>query len=190
MLRRGNQLSDANNHLISAYISEYQVMQSRIIRFITMQIGVWVSFVVVLSFLLKIYDDHMLSKSLFYWGVSLAIIGTAQIYYFALHEVYNHTLYVENILRQKISRILIKKSILGWEKHLKGTGRASPSYFGDFVFVFPPIGWIIYSIYKISPCWSHLDYFMLSVSIFCLLIFPFQGAIRAYNIRKRFERSC
>ena len=127
------ELSDAQKLQAQAYFGEYQAMMTRVNWFMSLQFMPLVPLVGFFSFIA--ITRSSLDPILIAWGT----VGVSQIavliYYFALHEVYNHVLYLETKLKPKVAILLELNtdSFWGWERHLKQFGKAYDPRFGDRV---------------------------------------------------------
>jgi hypothetical protein len=74
------------------------------------------------------FDSRLLA-----WVTADWLAVTSFIYYFALHEVYNHVRYVEIKLKPRVARILqlSTRSFWAWETHLKQLGKSNSPLVGD-----------------------------------------------------------
>jgi hypothetical protein len=140
--RLTGELSDVEKLQVQAYFCEYQAMITRMNWFMSLQFMPLVPLIAFFAFIVTAHSHFHLNLVLVEWGaVGVTQIGLL-IYYFSLHEVYNHVLYVEKCLKPKVSVLLHlgTDSFWGWERHLKQFGKANDPAVGDCVPAALPLG--------------------------------------------------
>jgi hypothetical protein len=135
---------------VQAYVAEYQAMMTRMTWFMSMQFVLSPPSVAALLSSIAAGNHKLIP---FLWVAIPVFQFTPLIYYFALHEVYNHALYIETILKPKIGTLLHLDtgSFWGWEKHLKKYGKAHNPLFGDLVpAALSGIGYVVTTIIAVT----------------------------------------
>lgn len=118
---------------LQAYLGEYQAMMARVNFFMSLQfmpVAPLVAFLAAVAVAHKYLELHIV---LLVW-VSAGVTQIAiLVYYFALHEVYNHVQYLETKLRPRVAALLLLRvdTLWGWERHLKKSGKAYGAWVGD-----------------------------------------------------------
>lgn len=171
--------------IANAHVADYQVIATRISRFISLQSVPWP---VLAAFLTVVYYTRsFLDPVLVAWGTA----GVAQVavltYYFALYEVYNHVRYIENELKPNMAKILSLSPDQFWayEKYLKKTGKANNPLYGD-------IGPALISFVAVALAalaripGSGLDY-IGSILNGLLLVMTITSVIRVVKVRMDFS---
>jgi hypothetical protein len=130
-----SELPDSHKLQVQAYCNEYQAMMTRMNWFMSMQFMPLVPLIAFFTFIATAYNYFNFDLILVEWGTAGVTQIAVLVYYFSLHEVYNHALYIESDLKPKVAVLLHlgTGSFWGWEKHLKRFGKANDPAFGDVV---------------------------------------------------------
>jgi energy-converting hydrogenase Eha subunit C len=126
-----SEISDAPKLQIQAYIGEYQAMMNRVNLFMSMQ---FMPVAPLATFLAVVAAAHAyLDVVLLAWVATGVTQIAVLVYYFALHEVYNHARYLETKLKPQVALLLglNKDSFWAWEGQLKHVGKAYDPRYGD-----------------------------------------------------------
>lgn len=159
-----DKLSDAQKQLqVQAYVGEYQALMTRNNWFMSLQFMPLVPLVGFFSFIVLAHTYLALNFILVAWAAAAVTQIAVLIYYFALHEVYNHALYLEKTLKPRVAVLLQLNtdSFWGWEGHLKQFGKAYDPRFSDRMpVVFSAIAFFVPIVIAITSMrasgWSYL----------------------------------
>lgn len=131
--KRMGELEDTHNRQLEAYCNEYQAMMARMNWFMSMQFMPLAPLIAFYAFIAAVYDHFSFNLILVEWGTAGVTQTAVLIYYFSLHEVYNHALYIERNLKPRVAVLLhlSTDAFWGWERHLRQFGKANDPTFGD-----------------------------------------------------------
>jgi hypothetical protein len=121
-----------------AHFSEYQAMMARGTFWMSMQFMPLAPLVAFFALVCIVTKDHQVAPELVAWGTAGVTQVAILVYYFSLHEVYNHARFIEMDLKPDVAALLEWQGnkFWGWERHLKDLGKAFSPAIGDQV----PIG--------------------------------------------------
>jgi hypothetical protein len=179
---------------LQAHFYEYQAVMTRINWFMSLQFIPLAPLAGFLAFIFIVRNSHPILVVLgAAWVTQCAIF----VYYFALHEVYNHVRYLLTTLKPKVAILLQLDTNLfwGWEEHLKKFGKANDPRFGDFVpAAISLIAFIISAFIAITNKLAlSCDFFQMIVFILFLVLLFSQslGAVvlarRVAQVRREYE---
>jgi len=184
-----DKLSDVQKLQGEAHIAEYQALMTRMSWFMSLQFMPVVPTIAFFSFVALTQKD--LSPLVVAWGAAWVVQVSVLIYYFALHEVYNHALYIEINLKERFSPILQldTASFWGWERHLKKFGKANDPRFGDLIPA--SLGALAFLVAAISAiarcpqswCWDCLGFVVVGLSLIGVVML----ATRVLKVRAELE---
>jgi hypothetical protein len=125
--------SEVQKLQLQVYLSEYQAMMTRVNWFMSMQSLPLVPLIAFFAFVATADNYFKYDPILVTWGVVSVTYVAAVIYCVALHEVYNHLVYIETDLKGRVAVLLQinRDSFWAWERHLKRVGKAQNQTFVD-----------------------------------------------------------
>lgn len=183
-----SKFTDTRTLQVQAHIADYETMMERISWSMSLQFMPLVPLVGFYSFIAV--ASKLLTPPFRIWGAVIATQVAINIYYFALHGVYNHVLYIETKLKPCVADIIQLKtnSFWGWERHIKRFGRANDPLIGDIApgalsVVALAAGVIIAIAQTSASLWICLGG-VVSILLACGSIIL---AARVVKIRKKFE---
>lgn len=170
--------------VVQAHVADYQVIATRISRFMSLQFVPWpalAAFLILVGTTYKLFDPILVA-----WGTAGVVQIAVLTYYFALYEVYNHVRYVETNLKPKVAELLKLNtdSFWGYEKYLNGTGKANDPLYGDVGPAFVSLVAVVLAAVSRIPGsgWDYLGPVVNGV----LLVLTATSAIRVVKVRKGF----
>jgi hypothetical protein len=170
--------------VVKAHVADYQVIATRISRFMSLQFVPWpalAAFLTLVGGTYKFFDPILVA-----WGTAAIVQVAVLTYYFALYEVYNHVRYVETQLKPKVAELLKLNtdSFWGYEKYLKMTGKATDPLFGDIGPAFASLLAVVLAAVSRIPGsgWDYLG----SVANGVLIVLTITSVIRVVKVRRGF----
>ena len=184
-----DELSDVQKLQSQAHIAEYQALMTRMSWFMSLQFMPVVPTIAFFSFVALTQDA--LGPFVVTWGAAWVVQVSVLIYYFALHEVYNHALYIEANLKERLSPILRldATSYWGWERHLKEFGKANDPRFGDIIPAsLAAIAFLSATFWAMTRCrqswwWDCLGFFVVGLFLIGVVVL----AMRVLKVRTKLE---
>jgi hypothetical protein len=177
---------------VQAHYAEYQAIMTRINWFMSQQFMPFVPTVGFLSFVAVAHGS--LGPIVSTWGVVVMLQIGSLIYYFALHEVYNHVRYLELCPKPKVASLIGLNVNLfwAWEAHLKNVGKANDPRLGDFAPTILSAGSFFVGSYLIissdpAPGWGAIWNCVLAGISGSLWFLAVRVGLRVVAVRKTFE---
>ena len=110
-------MSDVQKLQVQAYFSEYQAMMARVNWFMSLQfipLTPLVAFLAIVGAVYRFLEPHLIA-----WTTAAVVEVAVLVYYFSLHEVYNHIRYIEVTLKPRVA------ALLNGTRLCSGDGRAT-----------------------------------------------------------------